>query len=86
MTREEMMDNIIKQYGFESNITITFCGLAEKSNLSDSMLRKVYDELMGQNILAHSKAKEIIAMYEVVRYRGKESIYSWQVEQKGFCN
>lgn len=47
MTREEMMDNIIKQYGFESNITITFCGLAEKGNLSDSMLRKVYDELMG---------------------------------------
>lgn len=23
-------------------------------------------------------------MYEVVRYRGKEGIYSWQVEQKGF--
>ena len=50
-----MMDNIIKQYGFESNITITFCGLAEKGNLSDSMLRKIYDELMGQDILAHRK-------------------------------
>ncbi len=30
MTREEMMDKVIKKYGFENNITITFCEIAEE--------------------------------------------------------
>lgn len=46
MTREEMMNMIIKQYGFESNITITFCTLAEDSTVSDADLRKAFDAFM----------------------------------------
>lgn len=47
MTREEMMDMVIKQYGFESNITITFCVLAEDSTVSDIDLRKAFDAFMA---------------------------------------
>ena len=47
MTREEMMDNIIKQYGFESNITITFCALAEDATVATTELQKAFDALMA---------------------------------------
>lgn len=47
MTREEMMDNIIRQYGFESNITITFCALAGDHTVPDKELRKAFDALMA---------------------------------------
>ena len=47
MTREEMMDMVIKQYGFESNITITFCVLAEDGTVSDTDLRKAFDVLVA---------------------------------------
>lgn len=47
MTREEMMDMVIRQYGFESNITITFCVLAEDSSVSDEELRKAFDTFMA---------------------------------------
>lgn len=29
MTREEMMDNVIRKFGFEAEITIQFCTLCE---------------------------------------------------------
>lgn len=47
MTREQMMDEIIRQYGFESNITITFCVLAEDNTVSDADLRKAFDVLVA---------------------------------------
>ena len=47
MTREEMMDMVIRQYGFESNITITFCVLAEDNTVSDADLRKAFDALVA---------------------------------------
>lgn len=47
MTREEMMNAVIKQYGFESNITITFCVLAEDSTVETTELRKAFDALMA---------------------------------------
>ena len=47
MTREEMMDMIIKQYGFESNITITFCVLAEDATVATTELQKAFDALMA---------------------------------------
>lgn len=30
MTREEMIDKVIEKYGFENNITLTFCEIAEE--------------------------------------------------------
>lgn len=30
MTREEMMNKVIRKYGFENNTTITFCEIAEE--------------------------------------------------------
>jgi hypothetical protein len=47
MTREEMMDMVIRQYGFESNITITFCVLAEDNTVSDADLQKAFDALVA---------------------------------------
>lgn len=47
MTREEMMDAVIRQYGFESNITIAFCVLAEDSAVSDEELQKAFDAFMA---------------------------------------
>lgn len=29
LTREQMMDEVIRKYGFENNTTITFCEIAE---------------------------------------------------------
>ena len=30
MTREEMINKVIRKYGFENNTTITFCEIAEE--------------------------------------------------------
>ena len=30
MTREEMMNEVIRRYGFENNTTLTFCKIAEE--------------------------------------------------------
>lgn len=38
MTRDNMMDTVIKARGFEDKITIWFCGLCEDSQMTDSML------------------------------------------------
>ena len=34
MTREEMMDKIIRKYGFEAEETLWFCRLAEDETIS----------------------------------------------------
>lgn len=47
MAREEMMDEIIRQYGFESNITIVFCVLAEDATVATTELQKAFDALMA---------------------------------------
>lgn len=44
MTREQMMDNVIARYGFETRETINFCFLCER--VCDSEVQKVYDYLM----------------------------------------
>lgn len=38
MTREEMMDKVIRQYGFENEYTLWFCRLAENPTVSDEIL------------------------------------------------
>lgn len=38
MTREEMMDKVIRYNGFENKWTIWFCQLCEDKNLNDSAL------------------------------------------------
>ena len=38
MTRENMMDEVIKTRGFEDKMTIWFCGLYEDATMTDSML------------------------------------------------
>ncbi len=46
ITREEMMDEVIKKYGFESEITILFCKACEECN-SNSKIRWTYIMLMS---------------------------------------
>ena len=46
MTREKMLDNIIKKYGFENSITITFATLMEDAKISEKMIVDLYRGLM----------------------------------------
>lgn len=38
MTRENMMDEVIRTRGFEDKMTIWFCSLCENATMTDSML------------------------------------------------
>ena len=38
MTRENMMDEVIRTRGFEDKMTIWFCGLCEDAAMTDLML------------------------------------------------
>ena len=46
MTREEMVDRIIRKYGFESQITICFATLAENKDISEEFLLRWMGELL----------------------------------------
>ena len=39
MTREQMMDEVIRTNGFENKWTIQFCELAENKEITDSALQ-----------------------------------------------
>lgn len=47
MTREEMMDNVIKKFGFEANITIQFCTLCVIVD-EDTIVDVAYNYLMNE--------------------------------------
>jgi len=47
MTREEMMDTIIRMYGFEAITTINFCYLAEDKTASDTLVEYMFIKLTG---------------------------------------
>ena len=42
MTREEMMNNVIRVYGHEADKTIKFCIMAEDTNKSDYEVQCAY--------------------------------------------
>ena len=46
MTREEMVDRIIRKYGFENQITICFATLAENKDISEEFLLRWMGELL----------------------------------------
>ena len=48
MTKEQMMDDVIRRYGFESKWTVWFCELAEV--LTESQLLNAYI-LLDVNVL-----------------------------------
>lgn len=48
MTKEQMMDNVIRRYGFENKWTVWFCELAEV--LTESQLLNAYI-LLDANVL-----------------------------------
>lgn len=52
-SRKEMMDDIIKAYGFENPKTIHFCELAEKRLPTDSIVEIVYIQLALEAGLIH---------------------------------
>lgn len=41
MTVEEMMDNVIKQLGFESSLTIMFCEKCESGEFTNEQLMQL---------------------------------------------
>lgn len=48
MTREEMMDKVIRKYGFENNITLAFCEIAEEWR-SDFAVEQMFIIAMTSN-------------------------------------
>ena len=46
MTREKMLDNIIRKWGFEHNATITFAVVIEDEHFTDKMIADLYRDLM----------------------------------------
>lgn len=49
MTRDEMLDNVIKRYGFEDKITLQFAEIAE-TWLSDEAVQNMYEIAMTDYI------------------------------------
>ena len=45
MTREKMMDEFIRRYGFEDALTIQFCDMAEDKTVSMERLTVVFTVL-----------------------------------------
>lgn len=45
MTREAMIDEVIKKWGFENEITITFCKIAEELE-SDYAVQQMFETAM----------------------------------------
>ena len=48
MSRKMMMNNIIKKFGFEDNVTIAFCTFAENPNTPQNKVEEIYKRLMQQ--------------------------------------
>ena len=46
MTREKMLDNIIRKWGFEHTFTINFAIIIEDKNFTDKMVADLYKGLM----------------------------------------
>ena len=46
MTREQMMDDVIRKYGFEVKTTIAFCRMCERGNVAYTQIETRYNELM----------------------------------------
>jgi len=46
MTREKMLDNIIRKYGFEHTFTIDFATVMEDELFTDKMITDLYNGLM----------------------------------------
>ena len=46
MTREKMLDNIIRKWGFEHTFTINFATIIEDKNFTDKMVADLYKGLM----------------------------------------
>lgn len=47
---EEMIDNIIRKFGFEDTHTIIFCGLVENGADVDTIY-ETYDEYMNMSVM-----------------------------------
>lgn len=48
MAREEMMDNVIRMYGFEDNVTIAFCMYAEDPRATQESVEQIYKRLVEE--------------------------------------
>lgn len=49
MARTEMMDNVIRMYGFEDNVTIAFCMYAEDPRTTQESVEQIYRKLTKED-------------------------------------
>lgn len=69
MTKEQMMNDVIRRYGFENKWTVWFCELAE--TLTESQLLNAYI-LLDANVLCNVEEDEsadtdyVVGTYEII--------------------
>ena len=49
MARTEMMDDVIRMYGFEDNVTIAFCMYAEDPKAPQENVEQIYRKLVKED-------------------------------------
>ena len=49
MARTEMMDNVLRKFGFEDNVTIAFCMYAEDPKAPQEHVEQIYKKLIEEN-------------------------------------
>ena len=58
MTREQMIDEVIRMFGFENEWTIWFCELAENENITDDSLSMALVALEVIDTANYSESEE----------------------------
>jgi predicted metal-binding protein len=48
MARTEMMENVIRKFGFEDNVTIAFCMYAEDPRATQESVEQIYNKLIEE--------------------------------------
>lgn len=48
MARTEMMENVIRKFGFEDNVTIAFCMYAEDPRATQESVEQIYSKLIEE--------------------------------------
>lgn len=48
MARTEMMDDVIRKFGMEDNVTIAFCMYAEDPRATQESIEQIYKKLIEE--------------------------------------
>ena len=61
----EMIDNIIRKFGFEDVHTIVFCLLVE-NNADEQTIYETYDDYMGLDVMSDAGDEQSLAGFHIL--------------------